>query len=138
MAWANAQQFKSAWIGEDCPDDDEKIELWLDKAERKIRLAVPSLQSRIDSGQEPDLAATVQDVVVAMVTRVFQNPKGLRSVTGTSGPLTETTTVAGDSPGTLEIKPDELVALTRGARGRRRASFINLIPPTSPFYVEGQ
>src|SRR5699024_8899022 len=70
---------------------------------------------RLDSGQEPDLADTVVDVVSAMVSRVFRNPSGHRSVSGqeTTGQFSgsNTITFGGDNPGALVLLDEERDAL---------------------------
>jgi hypothetical protein len=131
--WVDAQRFQNEWIGYDAPTDQDKITAWLGKAERMIRLRVPGIQQRIDSG-EPDLADNVADVVIAMVTRVFRNPEGMRSTNSTTGALSESITYGGDNPGTLEILPSELAMLTGGTQGTHRAGALSMIPPWSPFY----
>lgn len=134
--WVDAEQFQDEWIGYDTPTDENLITAWLGKAERMIRQRVPGLVERIEAG-EPDLLDNVRDVVIAMVTRVFRNPEGLRSVNSTSGDLAESITFGGETPGVLEILPAELAALTGGRRGYRRAGGLSMIPPYSPFYQGG-
>ena len=82
MAWATADDVIDSWLGDDVPADVAKVETWIARAERLIRATFPNIQDRIDSGDEPDLQDNVIDVVVAMVTRVFRNPNGYRSMTG--------------------------------------------------------
>jgi hypothetical protein len=127
-----------AWIGDDAPDDTAKIQTWIDKAEREIRRKVPDIQDRIDAEadeSEPntDLLADVVDVVVAMVTRVFRNPRGLRQTATTTGPFTGSETFGGDTPGQLTITEDELATLQ--GEQNTGAFQVDLIPSTSPFYV---
>lgn len=137
MAWTTAKDVKDSWIGEGAPTDDAKILSWIHKAEREIKFRVPSIQARIDAeaGETPartDLLETAKDVTVAMVTRVFRNPEGIRQANITTGPYTSSKTYGGDVPGGLGLTDDELEKL-RGARGG--AFTIDLIPPTSPFFV---
>lgn len=142
MAWTTAQDVIDSWIGDDAPDDVDLIELWLAKAEREVRRRVPDLQERIDAEAELDppsteLLETAKDVVVAMVTRIFRNPSGVRQRSGTTttGPFAETTmeTIGGTNPGVLEPTVDELAKL-QGITSSG-AFTISLIPPSSPFYV---
>jgi len=70
--------------------------------------------------------------VVAMVTRVFRNPEGIRQTNVTTGPYTNSKTYGGDTPGGLGLTADELAKL-QGASSSG-AFTISLIPPTSPFY----
>lgn len=135
MSWATPNDVTDAWIGDDAPDDTDKIQVWIDKAEREIRRQVHDLQARIDAeaAENPartDLLADAIDVAVAMVTRVFRNPTGQRSVSENigTGPLTEgkTVTFGGDTPGRLSLEPDELAKLQ--PVHRRGAFEINLIP----------
>ena len=136
MSWTTPTDVTDAWIGEGVPDDDLQIQIWIDKAEREIRFRVPDLQARLDAEAElippvTDLLDTAIDVVVAMVTRVFRNPEGIRQSNVTTGPITESSTFGGDVPGGLGLTDDESAKL-QGVRVRG-AFTINLIPATSPF-----
>ena len=79
-----------------------------------------------------DLIETARDVVVAMVTRVFRNPEGIRQANTTTGPYTESRTYGGDVPGGLGLTDDELSKLS-GVR-IRGAFTVSMIPSTSPFF----
>lgn len=136
-SWTAPSDVTDAWIGEGAPTDTGKIQTWIDKAEREIRESVPGIQARIDAQEletpaRTDLLETAKDVVVAMVTRVFRNPEGIRSINDATGPFTKSTTYGGDTPGGLTLTERELSKLS-GARGG--AFGIDLIPSTSPFYV---
>ena len=136
MSWTEPGDVTDAWIGEGAPTDEEKIQNWIDRAEREIRFRVPDLQARIDLEAEldppsTDLRDTAIDVTVAMVTRVFRNPEGIRQVNETTGPFTASRTYGGDVPGGLGVTDDELAKL-QGARGG--AFTVDLIPTTSPFH----
>ena len=115
MAWAAPDDVIASWIGDDVPTDTDLIQRWVDRAERLLRREFPDLQDRIDSGDEPDLEATVVDVVAAMVTRVFRNPAGHRSVSGqeTTGQFSgsNTITFGGENPGALGLLDEERDAL---------------------------
>ena len=115
MSWTTPDDVIASWIGDDVPTDTGLIQRWIDRAERLLRREFPDLQDRIDSGDEPDLEATVVDVVAAMVTRVFRNPSGHRSVSGqeTTGQFSgsNTITFGGNNPGALELLDDERDAL---------------------------
>lgn len=130
MAWATPDDVIDSWIGDDAPDDDLLIAKWIGRAERLIRREFPALADRIASGAEPDLADTVNDVVVSMVSRVFRNPSGHRSVSGqeTTGQYSgsNTITYGGDNPGALELLDSERAALSLPGekRGRRAYSFM--------------
>jgi hypothetical protein len=132
MAWTAAQDVLDAWIGDDEPTDSSLVAKWIDKAEREIRFRIPGIQTRITAA-EVDLIENVVDVVVAMVARVFRNPDGTRSMSTGEGPFTEQRTFGGDTPGTLTLTSDELEKL-RGASLAGRASSIDMIPSTSPFF----
>lgn len=142
MSWTTPDDVLDAWIGDDAPNDDDQIQVWIDKAERLIRRKVPDIQARIDAEAEEappstELLDTAVDVTVAMVIRVFRNPEAIRqtNATTTAGPYSETKmlTYGGDVPGGLALTDDELAAL-QGADGG--AFSINLIPSSSPFYRE--
>lgn len=137
-SWTSPTDVTGAWIGEGVPTDVAKIQKWIDKAEREIKYRVPDIQARITAeGQETpartDLLETAKDVVVAMVTRVFRNPEGIRQTNVTTGPFTNSKTYGGDTPGGLGLTDDELAKL-QGAR-TSGAFTIDLIPASSPFFV---
>ena len=115
MSWTTPDDVIASWIGDDVPTDADLIQRWIDRAERLLRREFPGLQDRIDSGDEPDLEATVIDVVAAMVTRVFRNPAGHRSVSGqeTTGQFSgsNTITFGGENPGALGLLDEERDAL---------------------------
>lgn len=131
MAWATAEDVTGAWIGNDVPTDDAKIETWIARAERLIRASFPAIQDRIDSGLEPDLEANVVDVVVAMVTRVFRNPQGYRTMSGqqTAGPFSgnDTITFGGDNPGELALTDAEKALLGGSTANRGDAFSVDLL-----------
>lgn len=134
MSWAKPEDITDSWIGGNPPDDDALIQKWIDRAEREIRFRVPDLQKRIDEEADKnppvtDLVDTAVDVVVAMVTRVFRNPEGIRQTNTTTGPFTESRTYGGDVPGGLGMTDDELAKL-QGARGG--AFEIDLMPARVP------
>ena len=138
MAWTTAEDVTGAWIGEGVPTDTAKVETWISKAEREIKYRVPGIQERIDAeaAETPartDLLDTANDVVVAMVTRVFRNPEGIRQTNVTTGPFTGSKTYGGDVPGGLGLTDEELAKL-QGSRSSG-AFTIDLIPSTSPFYM---
>ena len=115
MSWTTPDDVIASWIGDDVPTDADLIQRWIDRAERLLRREFPDLQDRIDSGDEPDLEATVIDVVAAMVTRVFRNQAGHRSVSGqeTTGQFSgsNTITFGGENPGALGLLDEERDAL---------------------------
>lgn len=140
MSWTDPSDVEEAWIGEGYPDDQHSVQVWIDKAERHIRSMVKDIQARIDAEAEEvpartDLRKDAVDVTVAMVTRVFRNPEGVRQSNETTGPFTSSVTYGGDVPGGLTLADDELAKL-KGAN-TRGAFTINMIPTSSPFYVEG-
>lgn len=140
MSWTTPDDVDAAWIGPDAPDDEYRVQNWIDRAEREIRFRVPDLQARIDVQQSlippaSDLLDMTRDVVVAMVTRVFRNPEGIRTVNQSSGtgPFSETVsrTYGGDTPGGLFLADDELAKLQgQTASG---AFSIDLVPSWSRF-----
>ena len=118
--WATASDVTDSWIGDDAPTDTAKLELWVGRAGRLVRRTVSDLQSRIGAEAETappstELADTARDVVVAMVTRVFRNPEGVRQQQTGTGPFTGSVTYGGEQPGGLVITDDELAQL----RGKR-------------------
>lgn len=143
MVWATAQDVVDAWIGDDAPDDLAKVQLWVDKGEREVRRRVPDLQARIDaeadlSPPSTELLDAAKDVVVAMVTRKFQNPTGTRqrNITTTTGPFSDTTseTMAGGIPGEFVPTDAELAKLMGVTESG--AFTVDLLPSTSPFSAQ--
>lgn len=132
MAWTSATEVIGSWIGDDAPSDVAKVEVWVGKAERLLRSKVPSLTARLTGGLEPDLLGNAQDVVTAMVQRVFRNPEGVRQRQETTGPFTGSVTFGGDQPGSLWVTDEEL-ALVAPVGASRGAFTVDMIPSTSPF-----
>lgn len=137
MSWTSPDDVTDAWIGDDAPDDDAQIQIWIGKAERQVRAEVPGLQPRLDAEADlvppvTDLLEATIDVVVAMVTRVFRNPDGRRSVNSTTGPFTDTVTFGGDTPGELTLTAKELAKL-EGEQTEGVAFTVDMIPVTSYF-----
>lgn len=138
MTWTQPADVVDAWIGEDAPDDNAQLAVWIGKAEREIRFRVPGIQARIDAEAElipssTELLEGAKDVTVSMVTRVFRNPEGIRQANMTTGPFTESRTYGGDVPGGLGLTADELAKLEGVRQGG--AFTVSMIPTTSPFYV---
>ena len=135
-SWTAPTHVTGAWIGEGVPTDTEKLQAWIDRAEREIKYRVPGIQARIDAEAaetvpRTDLLNTAKDVVAAMVTRVFRNPEGIRQTNVTTGPYTASKTYGGDQPGGLGITDDELAKL-QGVKSSG-AFTVSMIPSTSPF-----
>lgn len=108
MAWVTAKDVIDSWIGPGAPNDTALVDTWIARAERMIRRSVADLQQRIDAEAEQDPPSTdlldlTKDVVIGMVTAVFRNPEGKRSIQSASGPLSESTTFGGDTPGALVL-----------------------------------
>lgn len=136
-SWTTPEDVQESWIGDDAPDDLIKIQTWIDKAEREIKFRVPGIQARIDAeaAEIPsriDLLEDAKDVVVAMVTRKFQNPLGTRQKSITTGPFSEQQTFGGTNPGNLEMLESEVEKLSGSGTGDG-AFTIDMIPATSPF-----
>lgn len=135
MSWTTPMDVIGAWIGENAPTDTAMIQVWIDKAEREIRYRVPDIDARIlaeSTAAPPDdtLQGLVRDVVVAMVTRVFRNPDGIRQTNETVGPFTSSRTYGGSTPGELAMTDAELARL----QGTRAGAFtVSLLPASSPF-----
>lgn len=136
MSWTTPSDVTDAWIGEGAPADVLKIQNWIDRSEREIRYQVPDIQKRIDAeaALTPSSTALLEaavDVTVAMVTRVFRNPEGIRQTNVTTGPYTTSKTYGGDVPGGFGITDEELAKLQGAKSGG--AFTIGLIPATSPY-----
>lgn len=131
-SWTQPSDVTDAWIGGGAPDDETKIQTWIDKAEREIRRQVPDIMSRI-AAEAPgtDLLDDAIDVTVALVTRKFRNPESIRQTNVTTGPFTASKTYGGDIPGELELTDNELAKLQGVSESG--AFTIDMIPTTSPF-----
>lgn len=141
MSWTTPEDVTDSWIGPDAPTDDALVQRWIDRAEREVRYRVPDIQVRLDADADlippaTDLLDRARDVVVAMVSRVFRNPEGIRTVNQASGtgPFSESKslTYGGDSPGGLAMTADEVAKLSGGVSGG--AFSIDMIPASSRFY----
>lgn len=136
MAWTAAADVINAWIGDDAPTDTAKVDVWIGKAEREVKSALPDIQTRITEDTSGDLLANTKDVVVSMVQRVFRNPEGVRQVQEGTGPFSGSKTYGGTIPGVLYLTDDELAKLSPG--DNKGAYTVNMIPvtsPASPHYV---
>lgn len=122
MSWATPANVIDSWVGKNAPTDAAKVQVWIDRAERLIRRSLPDLQARLDAEIETeptttDLRDTVVDVVVSMVTEVFRNPEGMRSIQTATGPYSSSQTFGGDSPGKLVLSPADEAALSGIRKG---------------------
>lgn len=122
MSWVAPDDVIESWVGENPPTDVDRLQIWIDRAERLVRRRIPDLQPRIDleaDALEPvaDLLDTARDVVIAMVTEVFKNPDGKRSAQSTTGPFTENVTFGGDNPGKLVLLADQEALLSASQPG---------------------
>lgn len=135
--WVVPDDVTAAWIGPDAPTEEDQIEIWIGKAEREVRFRVPDLMARLDAEAAlippvTDLLEATKDVVVAMVTRVFRNPEGVRTRNETTGPFSGSITYGGDTPGGLYLTESELAKLTEDV-SNGGAYTVDMIPVTSPF-----
>lgn len=137
MVWTTVDDVIGSWIGDDAPTDTALVDLWIGKAEREVRRRIPDLQTRIDAEAEleppsTELLESTKDVVVAMVSRVFRNPEGVRTIqkNSTTGPFTsgDSITMGGDQPGTLWLTDDEIAKL-RGEVTAGAAFMVDTLPP---------
>ena len=133
MAWTTSFEVTAAWIGDDAPSDAALVDVWIGKAERFLRAKVPSLQARVDADPvtEPDLLGNVQDVVTAMVQRVFRNPEGVRTRQESTGPFGGSVTYGGEMPGGLFVTDAELASIS-GVGSNLGAFTVDTIPASSP------
>lgn len=111
MSWTLPKDIIDSWVGPGVPDDPAKLQIWIDRAERLVRRNVKALQERIDAEADlippvTDLLDAARDVVISMVTEVFKNPEGKRSIQQTTGPFSENVTFGGDNPGKLVFLPE--------------------------------
>lgn len=128
MSWTDPTDVTDSWIpADDAPTDTDLIQIWIDRAERYLKAKVPTLAARI-ADEETDLLEKTQDVVSAMVQRLFRNPDGTRQRQETTGPFTESMTFGGDQPGSLWLTDDELQLLAGVSPGRHTAYSIDLLP----------
>lgn len=115
--WVEPNDIIDGWIGPDVPDDEDKLDVWIERAEDMLLERVPNIEARIAALTLP--MVRVERVVSAMVTRVFRNPKGERTRSSTTGPHSDSVTFGGDNPGELVLLPSELASLTPAASKRR-------------------
>lgn len=132
MSWSTPEDVLDAWIGDDEPTDTDKIQVWIDRAERLIRNTIPGIQARVDA-DETDLYDNIISVVSSMVERKFRNPEGTRQVSSTTGPFSEQRTFGGAEPGGLSLLDSEIDLLAGAPSSGQRAFTVDMIPVTSPF-----
>lgn len=138
MSWTTPADVQDAWIGPGTPSDAAQLQLWINRAERKIRKEVPGLSARLalpadDPAHEPDLADTVKDVVADMVERKYRNPEGVRTAQDTTGPMSGSVTFGGDHPGVLYLTAENLEDLRppSTASGQRAFEIDLYVPPVT-------
>lgn len=106
------------------PAEIAQLNAWLRRANAAIKVRVPDLDARVDSGSLS--AEVVASIEAAAVARKAQNPKGLRSVMRSvdDGSIQETVDST-RSDGVIRIMDDEWMLLlgrqTRGAFSVRPA-----------------
>lgn len=115
MAYATARDVADE-LGRDIPDDSperRQIDKWLERAERAIRLRVPTLDAWCEDER---YRATVVDIESAAVARKALNPEGVRStmVQIDDGNLQKTIDTS-RSAGEVTILPDEWDLLMQSA-----------------------
>lgn len=130
MSYTTPEMLQEAWLGERLEIKAETVQTWIDRAERMLQREIHSLKSRLENDCDPELLATFQDVVCAMVERKLRNPEGFRSTMDSSGPFTQQTTLGGDNPGALWITPEERQLLLP-AEGRGKAFSVSLYDETA-------
>lgn len=140
MSWVEPNDVIDSWVGGNMPSDASKLQVWIDRAERLVRRRVPDLQTRIDLEAEvdppvTDLIDTAKDVVIEMVTEVFKNPDGKRSIQSASGPLSESTTFGGDNPGKLFLsrQQEDLLSGTNPGEAFSVDMIAGHVLPVNPF-----
>lgn len=142
MAWTTDAEVINSWIGDGAPTNTVLVNTWIGRVERMIRSNVPDLQARLDVEAalvtpSTELLDVTRDIVVAVVSRIFRNPEGVRTRQESTGPLAGSVTYGGTEPGGLSLTGDELASL-RGSSSGQRAFSVDLMPstsPYSPFYV---
>lgn len=78
--WVTVQDVELEWgRGEIPTDQQDHVNVLIDKAERLVAECVPNWVDRIEAGTLSTL--TIGDVVSSMVLRVLRNPSGYRSET---------------------------------------------------------
>lgn len=123
--YAGASDVVTRWIGTGAPANINQVEIFIGDAETLIDREFPDLADTVDGDAGPT-SEQVKLVVVAMVTRLYKNPDGIRSRTDASSDQFGGTVVyAGSNPGGLTITDDERVILRGGTA-----------TTTSPFSID--
>ena len=128
-SWVEPTAIRQGWLlDEGLLPDDSKIEVWIDRAQVILQDAVAAadplaapLAQRVDA--DPAFKKRVGAVIVAMVERVLKNPSGARSITEVTGPMTDTVTYGGETPGALVVMAAELRSLGVRVKRRRQRAF---------------
>lgn len=116
--WTEVADVRKRALGADADYGDEDIESLILDAEDIAQTAFPKLTAQVPN-EIPKLR--VVRVVAGMVIRRLRNPDGIRTIQDSTGPLSGSTTFAGDAPGELRLTDQDRRDLTVGGGAGRRA-----------------
>lgn len=133
MPWTTPQDVKDRWLLGDLSVTDSQLVKLIGDAEDTVSSEFSDIQARIDAATLP--LVRVQKIVSRIVIRHIRNPEGIRQVSETTGPFTGSRTYGGAEPGAMYLTDEDRAELAGVPTGQRAFS-VDLIPSTSPFYVE--
>lgn len=106
MKWADTELLNRSWLVKGpIPGTDEKLELLLERAKRKVQLAYKAASLDLEDALSRGLTTEgdIRSVQVDLALAVLKNPMGARSLNETTGPFSGGMTFGGDFLGTLSL-----------------------------------
>ncbi|WP_155295529.1 hypothetical protein [Rhodococcoides fascians] len=134
--YASPQYVLDLWIGADKPTSSELVQRYLTEAEVLLLndRELSDLEDRLESDEEG--AKLIPLMAIAerrMVTRAMKNPDNQRQVNTTTGPYTDSVTLASESFAGLEVTSEEYRLLAKkSSRGAGTASTLPSGVPDHP------
>lgn len=134
--YASPKYVLDNWIGSDKPESEELVQFWLTEAEvlllndRELR----DLEERLESDEEGVKLTRLMAIAERrMVTRALKNPDNQRQINTTTGPYTDSVTLASESFYGLEVTAAEHKLLSsQTSRGAGTASTLPSEVPDHP------
>ncbi len=130
MSWTVPDDVIDRWVGDAAPEDVGLLQELIDDAEDAILVEYPTIELRIVGDTPPATMPSdplpirrLRRVVSSMVIRHLRNPHGYRQFQETSGPFSRGATLAGDTPGSLQLTDEERRMLGYMAESPRQKAF---------------
>lgn len=131
------------WIGSDKPTSMELVQFWLTEAQDLLfsDRELTDLEDRLTRDVSGKLAKMVMIAERRMVTRAMKNPDNIRQVNSTTGPYTDSSTLATETFTGLEVTASErdLLSSSSGSRAGTASTLPHDVPlhPLAGAWVNG-